>query len=288
MRSKMVRLVITCLFFALLLISAHSQEAGFHDLSFTGKDYLYSISDKKTSTDMAVFYSLDTKENRFAYSGVLHGNNAFTGKRDSDSKNIFGMYITLGMGKLRYNISGSPQYTFDYEYIKGGGISLEIPLPSLNERFSVYNELSFSTFEANSKLHYNDTSVGNTGNNYYDIDLTFSPNTVTLSNIIRYTLTPGEFKYYVALGIYNSFVVSSTNFKKTVHYVNGETSTYNEQAFPDQNVHGLMLLACTGFSYRNIGLEIRFDPGHNYSGKLNYAVYMPSFIAQFHVRFNPK
>jgi hypothetical protein len=207
----------------------------------------------------------------------------------NESTNILGMYILIGMGKLRYNFEGESLYKFDYEYIKGGGINYEIPLLSLNDKFSVYNELGFSVFNAKTSLHFIDTVGGaDPATNYYDVNLTFAPNTVTLANTVRYTLTPDAFKYYIALGIYNSFVVSSTNMKETYHYTNGEPLITKDLAVPDPTVYGLMLLICTGFSYKNIGFEIRFDPGRNYSNKLNYAVYMPSFDALLHVRFNSK
>ena len=215
--------------------------------------------------------------------------NSLPGARaENENNNILGMFINIGYGKLRYNIDGSPAYRFDDVYTKGGGISLEIPLLKFNEKFSVYNELGFSQFKATSATHYSDTAGGDPANNYSDVKMTFAPNAVTLSNIVRYTLTPGDFKYYVALGIYNSFVVSSTNLQETYRITNGVPSTTIGEAVPDPAVHGLMLLVCTGFSYRNIGFEVRFDPGHNYTNKLNYAVYMPAFNALLHVRFNPK
>lgn len=214
----------------------------------------------------------------------------FSSKKDgNENGNILGMYIIAGYGKLRYNFEGSPMYEFDYELTKGGGVSFEIPLLTLNERFSIYNELGFSVFNAKTSQHTVDTAGGaDPATNYYETNLTFSPNTVTLSNIVRYTLTPRDFKYYVAIGIYNSFVVSSTNQKETYHYVNGEPLITKDLAVPDPSVYGMMLLVCTGFSYKNIGFEIRFDPGRSYSNKLNYAVYMPTFDALLHVRFNPK
>ncbi len=206
----------------------------------------------------------------------------------SENNNILGMFVIAGYGKLKYNFETNTVYKFDYEFTKGGGVSLEIPLITLDERFSVYNELGFSQFKATAKVHYSDTAGGDPANNYYDIDIKFSPNTVTLSNIIRYTLTPGSFKYYIGLGIYNSFVVSSTNIKTTYHVRKGVPETIVDEAVPDPSVHGLMLIGATGFTYRNIGLEIRLDPGRNYTNKLDYAVFMPSVSALLHVRFNPK
>jgi len=207
---------------------------------------------------------------------------------DDGGKQILGMYIQVSMGKLRYNYEEKSLYIFDQEYTKGGGVSLEIPLISLSERFSVFNELGFSQFKATTERHYSDTTGGDPEHNYYDISMVFSPNMLTISNTMRYVLTPGDFRYFVSLGIYNSFVVSSTNTKETFHTLKGQQDKYTENAVPDPAVHGLMLLASTGFTYRNIGLELRFDPGRNYTNKLNYAVYMPAFSALLHVRFTQR
>jgi hypothetical protein len=206
---------------------------------------------------------------------------------DNEHKNILGMYIQAGYGKLRFNFNDEKQYSFDYVPTKGGGISLEIPLKVMEGRFSVYNELGFSIFKAHTAFRLQDTASGDPVNNYFDYTITYAPNIISLSNIARYSLTPNEFQFYVAVGISNSFVISPTNIKESIHTLNGEVKTTTEDAVPSPAVHGLSILTATGFSYRNIGLEIRFDPGRNYSNKLNYAVYMPTFYALLHVRFNP-
>lgn len=201
------------------------------------------------------------------------------------SRNTLGMFLFAGYGKLRYNIESSELYKFDYVYTKGGGASLEIPIMALNEKFSVYNEIGFSINKSEKRIQLADTVGGDPVNNFYDIKLLFSPSTLTVANIVRYTLTPGDFKYYLAAGIYNSFVISATNLKETDRHKNGKIINFQEQLVPDPAIHGLMLLASTGFNYKNIGFELRFDPGRNYSNKLDYAVYMPTFIAVLHVQF---
>jgi hypothetical protein len=277
--------------------ASEAKESGFSDLNIRSLGLTISKSTDLASINATCRKAFGITSNSFSIHEIrnsgaellLHAETELTEKNDdSKSNNILGMYILLGTGKLRYNVEGSNLYNFDYAVIKGGGVSLEIPLLSLNERFSIYNELGFSVFKAQTSQHIPDTSGGDPANNYYDVNLTFSPNAVTLSNTVRYTLTPGEFRYYLAIGVYNSFVVSATNQKETVHFRNGESVTYTEHAVPDPSVYGLMLLACSGFSYKSIGFELRFDPGHNYSNKLNYAVYMPSFEALLQVRFNPK
>lgn len=206
----------------------------------------------------------------------------------AEKKNILGMFLLLGYGKLRYNAYNESLYTMDNEFTLGGGATYEIPLEVFDGKFSVYNEMGFSLFKSQASLHYGDTIGGDPVNNYYDVNLTFSPNIVYLINTLRYTLTPGDFKYFVSLGISNSFVVSSTNTRETIHTRGGSSVRYVDEFVPDPNVHGITVPVSTGFSYRNIGFEIRFDPGRNFSNKLNYAIYMPAFDALLHVRFIPQ
>jgi len=245
------------------------------------------ILDKYSDTFYAATSNSNVVKKEFS---VLSGseNKSFSMGSDDDTRNILGMFVFAGYGKLRFNFENKSLYTFNQAYIKGGGLSLDIPLPMLSERFSLYNELSFSQFKAETNFRISDTASSDPGTNYYDINMQFSPNILTISNCIKYTLTPGSFKYYVALGIYNSFVISATNLKRSDRYTNGIVKTEYEDAVPNSAFHGLMLLASTGFSYKNIGLEFRFDPGRNYSNKVDYAVYMPNFQAILHICFNPK
>ncbi len=202
--------------------------------------------------------------------------------------NLLGMTVGIGFGKLRYVVEEERIYDFDWCAVKYAGITIENILASIDEKISIDNNLFFSTFSTQTSTHFADSLAGNPSKNYYDINLKFAPSMVSLSNIARYRLTKGELKYYVGIGFYNSFVISATNKKATTHTLNGVSTTTNTEALPKPATHGLMLLASTGFSYRNIGLEFRFDPGRSFTNKLNYSVYMPQFIGLLHVQFVPK
>ncbi len=209
-------------------------------------------------------------------------------KADDGSGNILGMFIMAAYGTLRYNVYDKGLYTMNESLVKGGGVNYEIPLEFWGSKFSVYNELGFSLFKSVTSQHYGDTVGGDPIHNYYDVNATFAPNLVFLTNMLRYTFTPGEFKYYASVGITCSFVVSSTNTKETLHITGSDTKRYMDEFIPDPTVFGITVPVSTGFSYRNVGLEIRFDPGRNFSSRPNYAVYMPSFYALLHARFNPR
>jgi hypothetical protein len=200
---------------------------------------------------------------------------------------ILGLAAGVGYGKLKSNDVSDPQFVFKPTTTKLAGFTLELPIPKLEEKGTFYSELSFSQFDANSFVHLSDSSHGFPDRDFYEVTQKFSPNIITVTNMFRYCFTKSNFKYFVSAGIYNSFILSPVNRKMTVHTVDGEANTTVEDAIPDHSVHGLMLIVGTGISYKYAGLEIRYDPGRNYTKKVDYSVYSPNVSVVLNVRFNP-
>mgnify|MGYP001172887538 CR=1 FL=1 len=200
---------------------------------------------------------------------------------------ILGMTGGMGITQLKYNSYDKSVYRFKQAYSSYSGISLEFPMHKIEDKGSFYNELAFFRFKTTASLHEIDSTSGNPENSYFDYNLEFAPNIVTLTHMFRYTFTPGDFKYFVSAGVYNNFVISSNNRKTIIHTRNAVQDTTYGDAIPDFAVHGLMITAGTGFIYKNIGFEIRFDPGRNFTRLYDYSIYAMSFTAQLHVRFNP-
>ena len=205
-----------------------------------------------------------------------------------DKNVILGMSVGMGIGNLRYIVENEKIYQFGKTYTKCAGISFDIPVHVLEDKVSVLNELSYMQFQAKTFKQYSDSLSSDPVNNYYTENLTFAPGMLLISNIVRYYITQSDFRYYLSFGIYNSFVISSTNKREILHMMDGKVTSAYDDAVPKPATHGLMLLAGTGFSYRNVGFEIRFDPGRNYSNKLNYSIYMPTFTGVLTVQFNPR
>lgn len=206
----------------------------------------------------------------------------------AQSSAILGMTGGMGITRLRYNSYDESLYNFKQTASNYFGVSLEFPVPKTENRGTFYNELAFFRFKSSASLHTADSVNGNPENSYYDVNLEFEPNIITLAHMFRYSFTPGNFRYFVSAGIYNNFVISAVNRKTTVHTLNGVSAEpYHEDAVTDFAVHGLMITAGTGFIYKNIGLEIRFDPGRNFTKLYDCSVYSMTFSALLHVRFNP-
>jgi hypothetical protein len=123
---------------------------------------------------------------------------------------------------------------------------------------------------------------------YTNEKITFAPNHIELGNYVKYSFTPGPFRYYLGIGIYNRFTISCTNHIDRTVYINGVPTSSTGEAVPQRAKHGLMLMLSTGFTYNGVGLEFRFDPGHNYTNKIDHALYMSSFSCVLHVRMAQK
>lgn len=200
---------------------------------------------------------------------------------------ILGMTGGMGITQLKYNSYDKSMYSFKQAYSSYSGISLDFPMHKIEDKGSFYNELTFFRFKTTASTHVTDSAAGDPADNYFDNHLEFAPNIVSLAHMFRYTFTPGNFKYFVSAGIYNNFVISSNNRKTIVHTRNGVPDTTYEDAIPSFAVHGLMITAGTGFLYKNIGLEVRFDPGRNFTRLYDYSIYATTFSVLLHVRFNP-
>jgi len=133
--------------------------------------------------------------------------------RAQDKNVILGMSVGMGIGKFKYIGENVKLYEFGKTYSKCAGISFDIPIHILEDKVSIMNEFSFMQFQAKASKHYADTLSNDPVNNYYDESLTFSPELIYITNMVRYYLTKGDFRYYLSFGIYNSFVISSTNRK---------------------------------------------------------------------------
>ena len=206
-------------------------------------------------------------------------------RAQAEKPSVFGMEAGIGYGKLRSNDLEDKEFNFTPSYIKSAGFTLEMAIPKLEKRGTFFNELSFSQFEAGSFVRIPDTSLGRPDRDYIDVTQKFSPNLFTVSNMFRYCFTNSDFRYYVSIGIYNSFVISPVNRKIIQKNQNGTVNTTEEKVIPDYATHGLMLLLGTGISYKYIGLELRYDPGRNYTRKIDYSIHIPTITAIVHIRF---
>lgn len=215
---------------------------------------------------------------------ILPGSLLFA--QDSE-KPVWGIEVGMGYGKLKTNDLSDPDFHFKPFYSKIAGITLDIPIPNLEKRGSFFNELSFSQFETVTNDRYPDTTGGFPDRDYYQIERKFAPNMITLTNTFRYCFTNGDFKYYVSVGVYNNFIIEAVNRRVTEHYVNGEVTSSSEELVPDHAIHGIMLTAGTGITYKYAGLEFRYDPGRNFTRKVDYSIYSPVVSVLLHVRFNP-
>lgn len=210
------------------------------------------------------------------------------------NKNIMGISVGAGYNRLKLVEKGNIQIPnsdsikkFDPAIVIVAGATYEIPIVFLNDRFSVFNELSFSNF----KTSYNKKFSNDIGNNlteHISEDINITLNSITLSNVVKYSFSDKEFKPFVGVGIYNTFIIPSVNKYEINKTIVGDTTlftSYTSEAIPKITVHGFMMLVSAGINYRNFGFELRFDPGFNYSNKFQFHAYASTFYGVINIRF---
>lgn len=266
--------------FAILFIILFTCTIGFSQPSIDKSAFLFP---NFGSTHIVV----QNQKNLPFTSNKIAMNKLFNANQRAKGNGIYGIVATLGYGKLRYTFDNEDILKFNFSLTKSGGVSIDFPLEIMDGKVNIYNELTFSQFEAKASETLIDT------NQYgfpvsFDSKFNFSPNLLGVAHIIRYNLTPNDFKYYIGVGVYNNFLIGTTNSKVTL--VTTQTDQYSlyDKAIPKPSIHGIMLLASTGFVYRNIGFEIRYDPGRNYTNLIENYVFQQLFTAHLHVRFNAR
>lgn len=210
------------------------------------------------------------------------------------NKNIMGISLGVGVNRLKLVESGNIHIPnsdsikkFDPAMVIVAGATYEIPIVFLNDRFSVFNELSFSNY----KTSYNKKFSNDIGNNrieHISEDINITLNSITMSNVVKYSFTDDEFKPFIGIGIYNTFIIPSVNkyeINKTIVSDTTLYTSYTTEAIPRITVHGFMMLVSAGINYKNFGFELRFDPGFNYSNKFQFHAYASAIYGIVNIRF---
>lgn len=207
------------------------------------------------------------------------------------NNNIMGISLGAGYNRLKLVEKNNSQIP-DSDSIKklapamviSAGATYEIPINFLNDRFSVYNELSFSNFKTSYNKNFSN-DIGNNQTEHISENINITLNSITLSNIVKYSFSDKEFKPFVGIGIYNTFIIPSVNRYQIKKVLNSDTTSYISEAIPRITIHGLMMLVSAGINYRSFGFEVRFDPGFNYSNKFQHHAYASAIYGIINIRF---
>lgn len=157
-----------------------------------------------------------------------------------------------------------------------GGIYFDITLSRSLGRWSVYNEILYSSYKTGGSY-----TVFNNPEYYTDYNTTIAPKSVKINNLIRYKIPVSGFFLYLNAGIANGFVLSAKNelLKHTKFYSTEETETL--KVLNPLRKHYQELVTGIGAKYGRYSLEARAafgnglaDPKVIKSSTSAYAVFL--------------
>ncbi|WP_031526409.1 outer membrane beta-barrel protein [Dyadobacter crusticola] len=180
----------------------------------------------------------------------------------------FGVVAGLSGSRLSFEGVYDPRLVngnFPVSYHATGGLFLNLLVPRLKQRISIYNELAF--------VSYKTSIVDETryaGENYNRWTSTMGYNYIKLANMVRYYIPAGGLKLFVNAGISNALAISETNEEII------ESRFYNPQPVVSRNIvlgatrkHELGLVAGVGATYRKFGAEFRYESTNGMSSLLD-------------------
>lgn len=159
-------------------------------------------------------------------------------------------------------------------------VGLAIVFPFARKTFSVYNELGFQQWETHDDILWYENE-----NEYDDVEINLGGCSIRLLSAFTYTYPARKFKPYVYAGMINAFNMITLNDKTTVaHFYTTETETA-DVALPDHGRYTQSLAAGFGVSYKNAGIDFRYERGNDITRSINLNSCTNIVFVQLHYSF---
>lgn len=140
------------------------------------------------------------------------------------------------------------------------GPTLEITLPRLNKKWSLYNELLWKSYAFEGE---NTTYVA--ANNYTRSAYEIGVSGLGLNTMLRYKMKAFKVAPYINLGVANNLALSTTNKKTSQRHFYTDYPAVEERALESFRKYEQALVAGIGAEYRNFRAEIRVERGNGIS-----------------------
>jgi hypothetical protein len=194
-------------------------------------------------------------------------------QRRSKTKHQFGILAGVSQTTLSFSDVKNSEYpTFDsYTQIRPtGGVYYNISLPGALGRFSVNNEVVFTSFKGSGTQEKSDPIT----TNYYKVVSSLELGYLKLNSMLRFTGTLGSGSVFINAGISNSYAVQVNSEKNVREKFFSTERTSTNPLFSSLRRYEQGLVGGIGASYKRVSAEGRFEYSN---GFLSY----PGFISGF-------
>jgi hypothetical protein len=195
----------------------------------------------------------------------------------------FGALAGVTLSSLKFR-SDYFTYLVEAEYDQSvnfaAGVFFDIILPRNQRKWSISNELIYSSYQVNG--HY---LVYENENRYTKISTEIGCAYLKMNNMARFTYPIGDLYVFVNAGITNDFVMSETNYKKK-EYKSGEQFVVQE----DKALEGTRKLEQgfifgSGVKYTKYSIEVRYERANSMAKYTNLNSTMNRFYFLLKYRF---
>ncbi|MBZ0243220.1 MAG: outer membrane beta-barrel protein, partial [Bacteroidales bacterium] len=161
------------------------------------------------------------------------------------------------------------------------GFFMDIVLPRSQEKWSIYNEILFNSYQSSGG--YTDFAHED---KYTDYEIAIGASYLSMSNMIRYRLPLKGFKMIFNVGLSNGLLISNTNSEKSTLHFFGTERVKEGLALESLRGFETGIAAGIGLSHNKLSMEIRGVWGNGlspYSGLKSTAT---RFLFQLAYRLN--
>lgn len=165
-----------------------------------------------------------------------------------------------------------------------GGVFLEIILPRNLKRFSINNELVYSSFQVAGDATYADPDYAQY---FYKNHSKIGGSYIKLNNMLRFSIPFNRASVFLNAGMSNGFAVKETNYSRTETIrFNTVSDTTEDSALRDFKAYEQGFIAGIGARYKKYSLEFRYERGNGMAAFLNLKSHVSRFSALFAYRFS--
>lgn len=214
----------------------------------------------------------------YSYYKNVPGNIAYAKKKD---KLLVEFRLLLGgtLTSLTFKSSNHPSLV-DADYSKSlnfaGGISLDVLMPRNFKKWSLNNELIYTSYKINGSINeYSNPD------DYKITNTTFGYSYIKLINTLRYKFSMKNFSMYINGGISNGYAVGVINQKEVDTKFYSTHTTETGKALDDTRKYEQGFVLGLGSKFKKYSFEIRYERGNGMSEYSMVGSYTNKFYCLF-------
>jgi len=209
------------------------------------------------------WYSLKSLENLFIYYSECTQSEIVFLRETEKISTEFG--ILTGGSVTSVDFSGKyHDYLVDVDYPQSvnfsAGLFLDVIFPRRQKKWSIYNELFFTSWQVNGGILYVQNANQST---YFYTELGYSY--LKINNMIRFKYPIRGFFFYLNAGMSNGYVINERNYQRRDRISFTSEWTVEEKALNETRKYEQGYIVGLGSRWKKFSFEMRYERGNGIS-----------------------